>query len=75
MADRQTLPAHAFNIKYSEEIELEVRYGGIYSEYKRRVPFLIPGFAPTRKWLKHFRFAYSAFAAMYLSAPKTLFYR
>ena len=37
------IPAHAYNLKYFEEAELELRYGGIYSEYKRRVPFLIPG--------------------------------
>ena len=49
MVGRQTLPAHAFNIKYFEEVELEVRYGGICSEYKRRVPFLIPGFRSNPK--------------------------
>ena len=38
------IPAHAFNLKYFEEVELELRYGGDYREYKRRVPFLIPGF-------------------------------
>jgi len=43
------IPAHAFNIKYFEEVELEVRYGRIYSEYKRRVPFLIPGFRSNPK--------------------------
>lgn len=36
------IPAHAFNLKYFEEVELELRYGGIYREYKRPVPFLIP---------------------------------
>jgi len=43
------IPAHAFNIKHFEEVELEVRFGGIYSEYKRRVPFLIPGFRSNPK--------------------------
>lgn len=38
------IPAHAFNLKYFEELELEMRYGGDYREYKRRVPFLIPTF-------------------------------
>jgi protein-S-isoprenylcysteine O-methyltransferase Ste14 len=38
------IPAHAYNLKYFEEVELEVRYGDIYGEYKRRVPFLIPWF-------------------------------
>ena len=41
------IPAHAFNLKYFEEVELELRYGGDYREYRRRVPFLIPGFRPS----------------------------
>jgi protein-S-isoprenylcysteine O-methyltransferase Ste14 len=36
------IPVHAFNLKYFEERELELRYGQSYLEYKRRVPFLIP---------------------------------
>lgn len=36
-----------FNLKYFEEVELELRYGQTYREYKQRVPFLIPSF--TRK--------------------------
>jgi protein-S-isoprenylcysteine O-methyltransferase Ste14 len=38
------LPVHAFNLKYFEERELELRYGESYAEYKRIVPFLIPSF-------------------------------
>lgn len=43
------VPAHAFNLKYFEELELELRYGQSYLEYKQRVPFLIPTFGPTPK--------------------------
>ncbi len=38
------IPAHAFNLKYFEELELELRYDESYREYKKRVPFLIPRF-------------------------------
>ena len=38
------LPIHVFNLKYFEERELELRYGGSYFQYKRRVPFLFPRF-------------------------------
>ena len=37
------VPVHAFYLKYFEERELEVRFGQSYLDYKRRVPFLIPG--------------------------------
>lgn len=40
------LPAHAFNLKYFEELELEIRYGAGFSRYKETVPFLIPRFFP-----------------------------
>ncbi len=39
------IPVHIFNLKYFEEVELELRYGRSYIEYKRRVPFLIPRFS------------------------------
>jgi protein-S-isoprenylcysteine O-methyltransferase Ste14 len=37
------IPAHIFNLKYLEELELELRLGEPYIEYKQRVPFMIPG--------------------------------
>ncbi|MBI5965510.1 MAG: isoprenylcysteine carboxylmethyltransferase family protein [Chloroflexi bacterium] len=36
------IPAHIFFLKYFEELELELRFGESYLEYKRSVPFLIP---------------------------------
>lgn len=36
------VPAHLFYLKYFEEVELELRFGEPYREYKRRVPFLMP---------------------------------
>lgn len=36
------IPAHAFFLKYFEEVELELRFGESYLEYKKSVPFLIP---------------------------------
>jgi protein-S-isoprenylcysteine O-methyltransferase Ste14 len=36
------IPAHIFNLKYLEELELELRLGEAYIEYKQRVPFMIP---------------------------------
>jgi protein-S-isoprenylcysteine O-methyltransferase Ste14 len=36
------VPAHVFNLKYFEELELSARYGPSYDEYRRRVPFLLP---------------------------------
>jgi protein-S-isoprenylcysteine O-methyltransferase Ste14 len=37
------IPTHLFFLRYFEEKELELRFGSAYLEYKRRVPFLIPG--------------------------------
>ena len=36
------IPAHIFFLKYFEELELELRFGEPYKEYKQAVPFLIP---------------------------------
>jgi protein-S-isoprenylcysteine O-methyltransferase Ste14 len=36
------IPAHAFNLKYFEELELSARHGPSYDEYRARVPFLVP---------------------------------
>jgi protein-S-isoprenylcysteine O-methyltransferase Ste14 len=36
------IPAHIFFLKYFEELELELRFGAAYKEYKHKVPFLIP---------------------------------
>ena len=36
------IPAHAFFLKYFEEVELELRFGESYLQYKKSVPFLIP---------------------------------
>jgi protein-S-isoprenylcysteine O-methyltransferase Ste14 len=36
------IPVHVFYLKYFEELELELRLGESYGEYKRRVPFLLP---------------------------------
>ena len=36
------IPAHIFFLKYFEELELELRFGATYKEYKQKVPFLIP---------------------------------
>jgi len=36
------IPAHLFFLKYFEELELELRFGKPYTEYKQKVPFLIP---------------------------------
>ncbi|MEW6029507.1 MAG: methyltransferase family protein [Chloroflexota bacterium] len=38
------IPAHIFFLKYFEELELELRFGEAYLEYKKTVPFLIPKF-------------------------------
>ena len=37
------IPAHIFFLKFFEELELELRLGEPYLEYKKRVSFLIPG--------------------------------
>jgi protein-S-isoprenylcysteine O-methyltransferase Ste14 len=39
------IPAHIFFLKYFEELELELRFGESYLEYKKSVPFLIPKIA------------------------------
>ncbi len=36
------IPAHIFFLKFFEELELELRFGESYLEYKKTVPFLIP---------------------------------
>jgi protein-S-isoprenylcysteine O-methyltransferase Ste14 len=36
------IPAHIFFLKYFEELELQLRFGESYNEYKRKVPFLFP---------------------------------
>lgn len=36
------IPAHIFYLKFFEEVELELRFGESYLDYKKRVPFLIP---------------------------------
>ena len=41
------IPAHIFFLKYFEELELELRFGESYQEYKESVPFLIPKFTST----------------------------
>jgi len=41
------IPAHVLFLKFFEELELELRFGTPYLEYKRRVPFLIPRFTPS----------------------------
>lgn len=38
------IPAHVFFLKYFEELELALRFGESYLEYKKSVPFLIPNF-------------------------------
>jgi protein-S-isoprenylcysteine O-methyltransferase Ste14 len=39
------IPAHIFSLKYFEELELELRFGESYLEYKQKTPFLIPKFS------------------------------
>ncbi len=41
------IPAHILFLKFFEELELELRFGDPYLEYKRRVPFLIPRLNPS----------------------------
>ena len=38
------IPTHIFFLKYFEELELELRFGEAYLEYKKSIPFLIPKF-------------------------------
>ena len=40
------IPAHIFYLKHFEELELELRFGHPYVQYRERVPFLIPGASP-----------------------------
>ena len=39
------IPAHLFFLKFFEELELELRFGKAYKEYKEKVPFLFPKFS------------------------------
>ena len=39
------IPAHLFFLKFFEELELELRFGESYKEYKQKTPFLIPTFS------------------------------
>jgi len=41
------IPSHIFFLKYFEELELGLRFGESYLEYKKGVPFLIPSFKRT----------------------------
>ena len=36
------IPAHLFFLKFFEELELGLRFGESYEQYKQKVPFLIP---------------------------------
>jgi protein-S-isoprenylcysteine O-methyltransferase Ste14 len=36
------IPAHLLFLKFFEELELELRFGESYKEFKQKVPFLIP---------------------------------
>ncbi len=36
------IPVHIFFLKYFEELELELRFGESYKEYKKKTPFLVP---------------------------------
>jgi protein-S-isoprenylcysteine O-methyltransferase Ste14 len=36
------VPAHVFFLKFFEELELELRFGESYKQYKQKVPFMIP---------------------------------
>jgi protein-S-isoprenylcysteine O-methyltransferase Ste14 len=42
------IPVHVFYLKTFEELELELRLGMSYVEYRRRVPFLLPRLGPRR---------------------------
>ena len=39
------IPAHLFFLKFFEELELELRFGEAYKEYREKVPFLFPKFS------------------------------
>jgi protein-S-isoprenylcysteine O-methyltransferase Ste14 len=47
------IPAHIFFLKYFEELELELRFGESYLEYRKSVPFLIPGLSITKRGTNH----------------------
>ena len=36
------IPAHVFFLKFFEELELKLRFGEAYEQYKQSVPFMIP---------------------------------
>ena len=36
------IPAHLFFLKFFEELELALRFGETYKQYKQKVPFLVP---------------------------------
>ena len=40
----EVIPTHIFYLKFFEEKELELRFGNLYMEYRKKVPFLIPNF-------------------------------
>lgn len=40
----EVIPVHVFFLKFFEERELELRFGRTYMDYRKKVPFLIPGF-------------------------------
>lgn len=42
------IPAHLFFLRYFEELELELRFGATYLQYKAHVPFLIPNLTTER---------------------------
>jgi protein-S-isoprenylcysteine O-methyltransferase Ste14 len=39
------IPAHLFFLRFFEELELELRLGESYQEYKQKTPFLFPTFS------------------------------
>lgn len=49
------IPAHLFFLKFFEELELELRFGESYKQYKGKVPFLIPKFSRDRSPVKRQR--------------------
>lgn len=40
----EVIPSHILYLKIFEELELELRFGQPYIEYKKHTPFLIPNF-------------------------------
>jgi hypothetical protein len=47
--DTNWIPAHIFFLKYFEELELELRFGESYLQYKKDIPLLIPNPAVPKK--------------------------